>query len=89
MSEQMREEFIKFANHWRYDLTLDENDFYGCPVTQRVWDSWSSAWQASRASIVVKLPQEMKFPSVTKKLVYVTHIKQAISKAGVRYKCAD
>jgi hypothetical protein len=86
MNDQMKEEFIKFANHWRYDLTLDENDFYECVVTQRVWDSWSSAWNASRQSVVIVLPQDLKFPDVTKKLVYVTAVKQAISKAGVSYK---
>jgi len=86
MSEQMRKDFEEFASLWRYDLLIDENNFYVSAFTQRVWDSWSSAWQASRAAIVVQLPQELKFPNVTKKLVYVTQIKQAIARAGVRYK---
>lgn len=84
MSDQMREEFIKFANHWRYDLTLDENDFYECFVTQRVWDSWSSAWQASRAAIVVELPKYT--PKAHRINATVASIKIELKKAGVSYK---
>ncbi len=86
MTDKMYEEFIKFANHWRYDLTTDENDFYTCSMTQRVWDSWCRSWQVSKESVVVTLPQGLKFPNIEKKLVYVTQVKQAITKAGVSYK---
>jgi len=84
MSEQMRKEFIKFANHWRYDLTLDENDFYECAVTQRVWDSWSAAWQASRAAIVVELPDWFVFGFDA--AVYRDDVIEELNKAGVSYK---
>jgi hypothetical protein len=85
MSDQMREEFIKFANHWRYDLTLDENDFYVSALTQRVWDSWSSAWQASRAAIVVELP--LSFTCDCGYSVFdAEDIKESLTEAGVSYK---
>ena len=75
MSEQMRKEFEGWIDSLSFEELndIDENT------------AWV-AWQASRAAVIVRLPQELKFPNVTKKLVYVTHIKQAISKAGVRYK---
>lgn len=34
-------DFESFANHWRYDLTTDENGFYQDSITQRVFDAWS------------------------------------------------
>jgi len=85
MSEQMRKEFIKFANHWRYDLTLDENDFYECAVTQRVWDSWSAAWQASRAAIVVELPGSYEYPDGVKYLDEDA-VMFSLEQSGVSYK---
>ena len=34
-------DFESFANHWRYDLTTNENGFYQDSITQRVFDAWS------------------------------------------------
>jgi hypothetical protein len=85
MKDQMREEFIKFANHWRYDLTLDENDFYECAVTQRTWDIWSSAWQASRAAIVVELPDWFTVHG-SDSAFYCDEVIEALEKAGVSNK---
>jgi hypothetical protein len=81
MSEQMRKEFEAWAKG-RLHLDKCDDGTYDWASTLSAW----SAWQASRAAIVVELPQELKFPNVTKKLVYVMQIKQAIAKAGVRYK---
>jgi hypothetical protein len=58
MSEQMKKEFEAFAERWRYDLSENENGFYENATTQRVFDSFAWAWQASRQSLVVKLPAE-------------------------------
>lgn len=84
MNNQMREEFIKFANHWRYHLTLDENDFYECAITQRTWDIWSSAWNASRENMIVELPDWFVEGS-TFGLDYDDMI-EALKQAGVSYK---
>jgi hypothetical protein len=84
MSEQMRKEFEAWAK--AKGVAIDFGGFrineYNNIFAQMYWEGW----QASRAAIVVELPQELKFPNVTKKLVYVMQIKQAIAKAGVRYK---
>jgi hypothetical protein len=84
MNDQMRDEFVKFANHWRYDLTLDENDFYECAVTQRVWDTWSSAWNASRENVVVEVPDW--FVCGVCAVVYRDDVITELEKAGVSYK---
>jgi len=86
MNDQMREEFVKFANHWRYDLTIDENDFYECAVTQRVWDSWSSAWNASRTTIVVDLSDLCEASYTYFGTCYKSDVENCLDLAGVSYK---
>ena len=46
--------FQEFANHWRYDLEVNDEGFYSDPITQRVYD----AWEASRSATVT--PEELK-----------------------------
>jgi hypothetical protein len=83
MNDQMRDEFVKFANHWRYDLTLDENDFYECAVTQRVWDTWSSAWNASRKSIIVDLSDLCEASYTYSGTCYKSDVEYRLEQAGV------
>ena len=59
----MKKEFETFAKRWRYDLSENENGFYENATTQRVFDSFAWAWQASRQSLVVELPDS---PSILK-----------------------
>lgn len=54
--DRMREEFSKHCKQWRYREEVDENDFFVNAGTQRAWDAWVAAWQASRQALVVELP---------------------------------
>lgn len=54
--DKMREEFSKHCQTWRYSEEIDENDFFVNATTQRAWDVWVTAWQASRQALVVELP---------------------------------
>ena len=56
--DNMREEFSKHCQLWRYSEEVDENDFFVNATTQRAWDVWVTAWQASRAALVVQLPPQ-------------------------------
>lgn len=55
--DKMREEFSKHCQIWRYNEEVDENDFFVNATTQRAWDVWVTAWQASRQALVVQLPE--------------------------------
>ena len=89
-----QKEFEKFANHWRYELTQNEEGFYDNALTQRAWDSWC----ASRANLVVELPvtvcrthvYEVPFTNEVgmehDEYFEVDEIKMALDSAGVKYK---
>lgn len=57
--DKMREEFEAWAaeNGMAIHLARGESGLYGSPVTQRYW----GCWQASRAAVVVELPQVVAF----------------------------
>ncbi len=55
--DKMREEFSKHCQIWRYSEEVDENDFFVNATTQRAWDVWFTAWQASRQALVFELPR--------------------------------
>lgn len=81
MSEKMRKEFSKQCQLWRYSEEVDEDDFFINATTQRAWDVWVTAWQASRQALVVELPR------VTGDAVYdAQEVHDALDKAGVPYK---
>ncbi len=87
MTDKMYEEFVKFANHWRYDLTKDEDDFYYMSsMTQRVWDSWCRSWQVSKESVVVELPAQWATPYEEKEVMTAIYVLESLEKAGVSYK---
>lgn len=76
---KMREEFSKHCQLWRYSEEVDENDFFVNATTQRAWDVWATAWQASRAALVVDINHNRKFLSKNEVL-------QKLDAAGVKYK---
>jgi hypothetical protein len=84
MSEQMKKEFEAFAARWRYDLSENENGFYENATTQRVFDSFAWAWQASRQSLVVEMPELYETPS-NGNVYFPEEITDALDVAGVKY----
>ena len=74
-----QKDFEKFANHWRYDLTLTEEGYYSNTLTQHAWN----AWEASRAALVVELPDVCDLHP--RKMLESEVIKR-LEKAGVKYK---
>ena len=93
--DKMREEFSKHCQLWRYSEEVDENDFFINATTQRAWDVWVTAWQASRAELVVQFTSETYF-SPCKTDLELAHddgfnsamnsVKAALDSAGVKYK---
>ena len=71
--DKMREEFSKHCQLWRYSEEVDENDFFVNATTQRAWDVWVTAWQASRAALVVEVQSDKPL-----------HIRREISDCLVR-----
>ena len=74
MSEKMRDEFEK----WASELLLPMNKVGGSYVHTGVNRRWQ-AWQASRAALVVELPEKAALMSASS--VYA-----ALDDAGVVYK---
>ena len=85
MSDKMKKEFETFAERWRYDLSENENGFYENATTQRVFDSFAWAWQASRQSLVVKLSDLTEASFANFDTCYVSHVEDALDTAGVSY----
>jgi hypothetical protein len=75
---QSQKEFEVFANHWRYDLTQNEEGFYVHALTQRVWDSWC----ASRKAQVVELPCWSEYDSPRQ---YMDAVKQQLDELSIKY----
>ena len=92
--DNMRDEFSKHCQLWRYSKEVDENDFFVNATTQRAWDVWVTAWQASRAVLVVEFTAEAYF-SPCKTDLELAHddgfnsamnsVKAALDAAGVKY----
>ena len=80
MSDQVREAFEKYAKGFfgAYRIGKVEG-FYSCKEVQDCWFSWQEAWTASRASIVVTLP-ETHNDWLDKQIV-----QHALKKEGIRY----
>ena len=77
--DKMREDFSKHCQIWRYSEEVDENDFFVNATTQRAWDVWVTAWQASRQALVVELPFEDSCE------MHSGAVCAALDAAGVRY----
>lgn len=98
MTDKMRESFSKHCHLWRYSEEVDENGFFTNPTTQRAWDVWTAAWQASRAALVVKLPitvcrtHVFELPHTNEvgmehdEYFEVEDIQKALKSAGIAYK---
>ena len=82
MSDKMKKEFEAFAGRWRYDLSENENGFYENATTQRVFDSFAWAWQASRQRLAVKLPCWSEYDSPRQ---YMDATQERLNTAGVSY----
>ena len=88
--DKMREEFSKHCQIWRCSEEVDENDFFTNTTTQRAWDVWATAWQASRQALVVKLPEV--FDAAKDDAAYYEYayrkddVEKALDSAGVEYK---
>ena len=80
MSEKMMDEFKGWAYKSGYDIddaqeSADDEKFFVCYDTEACWQ----AWQASRAALVVELPEKAALMSASS--VYA-----ALDDAGVGYK---
>lgn len=88
--DKTREEFSKHCQLWRYSEEVDENDFFVNATTQRAWDVWSAAWQASRQALVIELPKV--FDAAKEDASYYEYaylqpeVEKALDAAGVAYK---
>lgn len=86
--DKMREEFSVHCQLWRYSEDIDEDGFFINPVTQRAWNTWQSAWQASRKALVVELP--VAFPVCDDKdsaqVYFADDTHKTLEAAGVAYK---
>ena len=81
----MKTQLEKFKEHcalWRYDLEVDENDFFVSATTQRAWNIWVASWQAAIESVVVELPR----PSSEVDYGYeLNDIQNLLTDAGIKY----
>jgi hypothetical protein len=79
MSEQMRADFEKWAKEYEYNLRWsNEVGNYSEMIVRILWDTW----QASRQSLVVKLPEYAKYKDTQD---YFNACLRVIDTAGVRY----
>ena len=88
----MKAQLDKFKEHcelWRYDLEVDENDFFVNATTQRAWNIWVVSWQAAIESVVVELPPV--FDAAAHDAAYYEYaysqlgIHSALDEAGIKY----
>ena len=94
MSEKMRDEFEEWliantefdTQRTAYAMTKEEDQQYMCHRTNLAW----LAWQASRAALVVELPELKSFNASDEPdfayEVAIDDIKCALDDAGVGYK---
>ena len=80
MSEKMMDEFKGWAYKSGYDIddaqeSADDEKFFVCYDTEACWQ----AWQASRAALVVELPEKAA-------LMSSSSVYSALDEAGVGYK---
>lgn len=84
--DKMREEFSKHCQLWRYSEEVDENDFFVNATTQRAWDVWVTAWQASRQALVVELPELCDGENPCKCYYESDALDAALDAVGIAYK---
>ena len=80
MSEKMMDEFKGWAYKSGYDIddaqeSADDEKFFVCYDTEACWQ----AWQASRAALVVELPEKAA-------LMSASSVYSSLDDAGVSYK---
>ena len=80
MNDKMRDEFKGWAYKSGYDIddaqeSADDEKFFVCYDTEACWQ----AWQASRAALVVELPEKAA-------LMSSSSVYSALDEAGVGYK---
>lgn len=56
IEEESKESFEAHCILWGYSTELDADGFYVNPMTQRLFNAYEDAWRASRAALVVELP---------------------------------
>lgn len=83
-----KKDFEVFCDLWGYDKAIDENGFYSCSLTDRLFTSFCAGWQASRKALVVELP--VAFPVCDDKdsaeVYFADDTHKALDAAGVAYK---
>jgi len=82
MSEQMRKEFEAWFKKAHTGNVQQIDGEYAHGATERLWQ----AWQASRADIVVELPDWFVFGFGLDDAVYRDDVIEELNKAGVSYK---
>lgn len=83
IEEKCKHSFEKHCELWGYKTELDEDGFYVDSLTQRLFSAYHDAWQASRAAIVVKLP-EYEFCNHHRNIL-IDEVKTALDAAGISY----
>ncbi len=77
-----KKDFELFCDLWNYDKTIDENGFYSCSLTDRLFTSFCAGWRDSRKALIVELPQ----PNNDGEDGLMCRVEIALDKAGVSYK---
>lgn len=83
VEEKCKPSFEKHCELWGYKIELDEGGFYIDSLTQRLFNAYYDAWQASRAATVVKLP--LFCVDGVDAAEYRDDVIKALDEAGVSY----
>ena len=79
--DKMREEFEK--EYGELYLQKEEDGSYAGFRAKIAWEYWQKAWQASRAALVVELPQSLGYPYTG--MLYLTDVEHKLDKVGIKY----
>lgn len=86
VEEKCKPSFEKHCALWGYKTELDEDGFYVDSLTQRLFNAYYDAWQASRAAIVVELPFQWVPPYEERGVMAAVCVLESLEQAGVSYK---
>jgi len=84
IEDESKESFETHCKLWDYSTELDADGFYINPMTQRLFNAYEDAWRASRAALVVELPDF--FVCGIDAALYRDDVIDALDAAGVAYK---
>lgn len=84
IEEKCKPSFEKHCELWGYKTELGEDGFYTDSLTQRLFNAYYDAWQASRAAIVVKLPSFFS-DRYESEICFTDEVEKSLDATGVNY----